>query len=71
MKLTFYFRYFINYLLDTTVGLFVIWILLRILHTIASKKGWIRLRMGEYGKNISFSLAFILYQKLFQLILEF
>ncbi|XP_066912651.1 store-operated calcium entry regulator STIMATE-like [Clytia hemisphaerica] len=46
--------YFINYLLDTTIGLLVIWLALRLLHVIASKKGWIRLRMGEYGSPPSF-----------------
>lgn len=46
--------YFINYLLDTTIGLLVIWICLRILHFIAVRKGWIRLRMGEYGSPPEF-----------------
>jgi len=41
--------YFINYILDTTIGLLVIWFFLRLLQYIAMRKGWVSLRMGEYG----------------------
>jgi len=50
--------YFINYLLDTTIGLLVIWFFLRLLHFIAVRKGWIRLRMGEYGSPPQFRTWF-------------
>jgi len=50
--------YFINYMLDTTVGLFVIWIALKILHYISVRKGWMRLRMGEYGSPVEFKTWF-------------
>lgn len=42
--------YFINYLLDTTVGLLVIWFVLKMLHVLASRKNWHKLKMGEYGE---------------------
>lgn len=50
--------YFINYILDTTVGLLVIWFLLRLLHCVAVRKGWVRLRMGEYGSPPQFKTWF-------------
>ncbi|XP_065656972.1 store-operated calcium entry regulator STIMATE [Hydra vulgaris] len=46
--------YFINFLLDTTVGLLVIWLFLKLLEYVAMKRGWVRLRMGEYGRPVEF-----------------
>jgi len=50
--------YFINYVLDTTIGLVVIWFLLRVLHCVAVRKGWVKLRMGDYGSPPHFRTWF-------------
>ena len=44
------FRYFINFLLDTTIGLVLIWLCIRIFSILAKLKGWRSLSFGEYGK---------------------
>ena len=46
----FYFRYFINFLLDTTIGLVIIWLCIKITSILAQMKNWRSLRFGEYGK---------------------
>eukprot|EP00794_Sanderia_malayensis_P006242 gene6242-6961_t len=47
--------YFINFLLDTTVGLIIIWLCLKITTFFAKLKGWQSLRFGEYGTPPRFS----------------
>ena len=39
-----------SFLLDSTIGLLVIYVGLRISQVIVVKKGWNHLRLGEYGK---------------------
>ncbi|KAK2187781.1 hypothetical protein NP493_154g02000 [Ridgeia piscesae] len=41
--------YIVSFLLDSTVGLLVIYVGLRISQVIVVKKGWNHLRLGEYG----------------------
>jgi len=41
--------YFINFLLDTTIGLIIIWLCIRITSILAKLKGWRSLSFGEYG----------------------
>ena len=47
-----FFRYFINFLLDTTLGLLIIWACLKLSSVFVKLKGWRSLQFGEYGKII-------------------
>ncbi|XP_064605241.1 store-operated calcium entry regulator STIMATE-like [Liolophura sinensis] len=42
--------YFVSFLLDSTIGLIIIYIGLKLCQYIVIKKGWDSLRFGEYGK---------------------
>ena len=43
-------RYIVSFLLDSTIGLVVIYIGLQISQCIAKRKGWDSLMLGEYGE---------------------
>ncbi|XP_062522837.1 store-operated calcium entry regulator STIMATE-like [Corticium candelabrum] len=45
--------YFINYLLDSTVGLFIIFVLLKLIGRVADCRGWTALKSGDYGQKFN------------------
>ena len=44
------FRYLINFLLDSTLGLVVIYLCLQVMQVVVRMYDWDTLRFGEYGK---------------------
>lgn len=44
------FRYFINFLLDSTLGLLIIFVGIRTAQILSKRKGWECINFGEYGK---------------------
>lgn len=47
------FRYIINFLLDSTIGLFIVYIGIRICQYLAKIKRWDSINFGEYGKDLN------------------
>lgn len=45
-------RYLINFLLDSSLGLLIIFVGIRICQYLARTKGWEAINFGEYGKLI-------------------
>lgn len=50
----FLFRYFINFLLDATLGMLLIYAGIRAVSSIVEWQQWESLRFGEYGKYFFF-----------------
>lgn len=48
--MNFHFRYIINFLLDSTIGLFIIYIGIRICIYLAKAKNWSAINFGEYSE---------------------
>lgn len=60
--------YIINFLLDSTIGLFIIYIGIRICHLLAKKKNFISINFGEYTAPNSWIHQTIIYVALMVLI---
>lgn len=59
--MTLFFRYLINFLLDSTLGLFIVFIGIKISQFLARRYGWHLINFGEYGKfSIIYTETFIL-----------
>lgn len=55
-------RYLMNFLLDATLGMLVIWLAVKLVSRLVEYKQWTLLMFGEYGerKVIPFELVFLL-----------
>ena len=50
ITLSLFYRYLINFLLDSTLGLVVIYLCLQFMQVVVRMYDWDSLRFGEYGK---------------------